>query len=452
MPALLANCSWNRTGYPAVNPSLPPCSTIMVYKGVQQPPTDYTDWYNLVHALATQAVKRYTLEKVKTWRFEVWNELWGMPFCSGKDCRNASSPYMTLYAASAKALKDVDQSLQVGGPATAMLENVADFVAVCKAHKIPFDFVSTHHYPSDPDCPGRRGVPTWDPECWTNGVKAAAASVKGAAPFVMSEYSNSVMISRGEEHDSSEAAAFIFRQIGALTSQGVDTLSWWTFTDIFEEGGLPIREFQNYYGLRTYNGIPKPSWRAFELLHTHAGNKRVPVTMQHNVTNGPPNVWVKTKKPLVTAFATTNRSAAPLQGSSSSGSGSIDASLRIFLGYWFQPTGVGASGGLQQQSPPSTQPNHTVALKIKFIPTSQAQQAPPQLVQYRIDDDHANPLAAYKAIGSPKIETISPQQLAALAAASVVLAEPLACVVDADGSVLANVTMTPNAAVVVGFA
>ena len=50
-------------------------------------------------------------------------------------------------------MKAVDAALQVGGPATAELENVADFVAICKAHRIPFDFVSTHHYPSDPDCP-----------------------------------------------------------------------------------------------------------------------------------------------------------------------------------------------------------------------------------------------------------------------------------------------------------
>ena len=44
MPAVLAGCKWNRTGYPVVNPTLPACSTMMVYKGVQQPPTDFNDW------------------------------------------------------------------------------------------------------------------------------------------------------------------------------------------------------------------------------------------------------------------------------------------------------------------------------------------------------------------------------------------------------------------------
>jgi hypothetical protein len=63
-------------------------------------------------------------------------------------------------------------------------------------------------------------------------------------------------------------------------------LSWWTFTDVFEEGGLPTTEFQDIYGLMTYHGIPKPGWRAFQLLHSHAGTHRVPTTVSK------PNVQV----------------------------------------------------------------------------------------------------------------------------------------------------------------
>jgi hypothetical protein len=40
----------------------------------------------------------------------------------------------------------------VGGPATAQLEDVASFAQACTDQTIPFDFVSTHHYPSDPQC------------------------------------------------------------------------------------------------------------------------------------------------------------------------------------------------------------------------------------------------------------------------------------------------------------
>ena len=59
---------------------------------------------------------------------------------------------MELYNASAHAVKSVDSQLRVGGPATAQLEHVADFAKACTDGNIPYDFVSTHHYPSDPQC------------------------------------------------------------------------------------------------------------------------------------------------------------------------------------------------------------------------------------------------------------------------------------------------------------
>ena len=55
-----------------------PCQrTTMAYHGITQPPAVWDDWAPLVGALATHLVERYTLAAVRTWRFEVWNELWG---------------------------------------------------------------------------------------------------------------------------------------------------------------------------------------------------------------------------------------------------------------------------------------------------------------------------------------------------------------------------------------
>lgn len=46
-------------------------------------------------------------------------------------------------------------------------------------------------------------------------------------------------------------------------------LSWWTFSDIFEEGGLWSTPFggPQQWGLLDIYGVPKPSYRAFQLLH-----------------------------------------------------------------------------------------------------------------------------------------------------------------------------------------
>ena len=58
-------------------------------------------------------------------------------------------------------IKAVHPSLQVGGPATAGLQNIQDFVDDTKRLRIPVDFVSTHSYPSDDYCSS-----TPDPDCF----------------------------------------------------------------------------------------------------------------------------------------------------------------------------------------------------------------------------------------------------------------------------------------------
>jgi xylan 1,4-beta-xylosidase len=46
----------------------------------------------------------------------------------------------------------------------------------------------------------------------------------------------------------------------------VEGYSFWTFSDIFEETYFPSRPFHGGFGLLTLHGIPKPTYRAFELL------------------------------------------------------------------------------------------------------------------------------------------------------------------------------------------
>lgn len=69
------------------------------YKGLLSPPADYADWYDLVLAFATHVLDRHGLGTVSSWAFEVWNEMWGMPF---------PSAYVPLYNACAAALPPSD--------------------------------------------------------------------------------------------------------------------------------------------------------------------------------------------------------------------------------------------------------------------------------------------------------------------------------------------------------
>jgi xylan 1,4-beta-xylosidase len=47
----------------------------------------------------------------------------------------------------------------------------------------------------------------------------------------------------------------------------VDQMSWWTFSDVFEENGVRTEPFDGGFGLMAAGGIRKPSYNAFALLH-----------------------------------------------------------------------------------------------------------------------------------------------------------------------------------------
>lgn len=71
---------------------------------------------------------------------------------------------------------------------------------------------------------------------------------------------------------------------------------------MFEEAGIPTSEFSNTYGLMSLGGIPKPGWRAFQLLHLHAGTLRHAVT----VTEHPPNPPMPPPPPIAPVCHTLN--------------------------------------------------------------------------------------------------------------------------------------------------
>jgi xylan 1,4-beta-xylosidase len=51
-------------------------------------------------------------------------------------------------------------------------------------------------------------------------------------------------------------------------------MSYWTFSDVFEEQGVVKTPFYGGYGLIAVNGIPKPAFNAIKLLHK-LGEERI---------------------------------------------------------------------------------------------------------------------------------------------------------------------------------
>jgi xylan 1,4-beta-xylosidase len=230
------------------------------------PPKDYGRWDALVTELARHLIDRYGIEEVSQWYFEVWNEP-NLGFWGGNP-RQAT--YWELYDHTARALKAVDSRIRVGGPATAQAAWATAFIQHCSDNHIPVDFVSTHVYGNDTseDVFGtHERIPRDRMVC--RAVRKVHDEIKGstqpALPLIWSEFNASYW----NEPDVTDAAymgpwlAETVRECDGL----VDDMSYWTFSDVFEEGGVVRTPFYGGFGLLAAGGIPKPSFNAFALLH-----------------------------------------------------------------------------------------------------------------------------------------------------------------------------------------
>ncbi len=236
--------------------------TVFNYKANVTPPRDYKKWATLIQKLISHLVERYAVAEVREWFFEVWNEPNLKSFWT-----TTQRDYFKLYRYTAEAIKQVDASLRVGGPATAKSEWIEEFVNFCERNKVPVDFITTHQYPTDGfESDEETGVQLFKSQ---RGIMREVAQdtyrqARGR-PVHYTEW-NSSSNPRDPLHDESYAAAFAVATI--MEAKGlVDGYSFWTFSDIFEENYFPSEPFHGGFGLLNLHGIPKPTYRAFELLH-----------------------------------------------------------------------------------------------------------------------------------------------------------------------------------------
>ncbi len=351
------------------------------YKGNVTPPRDYKEWETLIYQLVHHWVERYGLIEVSQWFFEIWNEPNLSAFWKG-----AQADYFRLYAHAAQAIKKVDPTLQVGGPATADNAWIKEFLQFCEQNKAPVDFISTHHYPTDDF-----GKPGDDTIAQLASSKrgilreevAKTKSEAGNKPVYYTEWSTSSN-PFDDLHDMPYAAAFITKTV--MEAQGyVKGYSYWTFSDIFEENYFCSLPFHGGFGLSTIYGIPKPSYRAYQLLN-EIGEHILPV----NGTHPTADLWITTKP----------------------------GCIKLLLTNWALPT----------------HPIKTEVIRIHLKDVGEILSA---FIE-RIDDNHANVRQAWVDMGQPP--SLNSQQVEALEIASLLVKEHLQIVVEQEAAFI-TITM-----------
>lgn len=268
------------------------------WKGHVSPPKDYGKWAELVAAFTRHCISRYGIEEVKTWYFEVWNEPNLRGFWLG-----TRSQYFELYKVSAQAIKSIDPRLRVGGPSTSnfvpddrfegeledktrhktlVVEDINQlewkgvwiiaFLQYCKKEKLPVDFVSCHPYPTDwalDPTTGKGGGRVRKVNATKEDLQWLQDNIRNSdypdAELHCTEWSSSPS-SRDATHDSLQAATYIIK--ANVDGIGLtDSLSYWTFTDIFEEKGGGDTMWHGGFGMINYQGIVKPSFHAYRMLN-----------------------------------------------------------------------------------------------------------------------------------------------------------------------------------------
>ena len=243
--------------------------TIFWWKGNVTPPKDYKKWEDLIRNLTQHFTERYGADEVKTWYFEVWNE----PNLTPGFWTGSQAEYFKLYDYSARAVKSVNPDYKVGGPATAGAGWVPETIEFCTKNNVPLDFISTHTYGVNQgflDEFGTTGTVLNKEESSISGDvinsrKQITNSTKPNLELHYTEWSSSYTPS-DPIHDSYHSAAYILQKLKQV-GKAANSMSYWVFTDIFEEAGPRFTPFHGGFGLMNTQGIKKPAYFSYSYLN-----------------------------------------------------------------------------------------------------------------------------------------------------------------------------------------
>lgn len=243
--------------------------TIFWWRGNVTPPKDHDKWADLVKKIVQHWTDRYGVDEVKTWYFEVWNE----PNLSPGFWTGTQADYFKLYEYSAKAVKSVNPAYRVGGPGTAGAAWEPEMIDFCEKNNVPIDFVSTHSYGVNQgylDEYGNSGTVLAPQEFAVSGDvlqsrKEIADSPKPHLELHYTEWSASYTPS-DPIHDSYHEAAYVLQKLKQVGT-AAQSMSYWVFTDIFEESAPRFTPFHGGFGMLNTQGINKPVFYAYQFLN-----------------------------------------------------------------------------------------------------------------------------------------------------------------------------------------
>jgi xylan 1,4-beta-xylosidase len=368
-------------------------------EGWSFPPKDYKRWQELSRQVAAHMVKRYGMETVSTWYWEIWNEPDGKYYWKG-----TQDEYNKLYDYGVAGVRQAIPNARVGGPATTgpgqgqqskASEYLRAFLTHCAKNKsaatggsIPLDFISFHvkgrpnvvdgHVQMGLDHELNNAVDGFTivrqfPQFQKLPIILSEADPEGCAACSARLYPPNAY-RNGPLYPSYTAAA-MKGLLELADREHVNLLAMLTWA--FEFEGKPY--FDGYRTLAT-NGVDKPVLNVFRMAGLMRGD-RVTATSSGAI-------------PLDSILTHSVRQTPDIDALATSATG--QASVLIWN---YHDDDVAAPGA-------------AIAVSMKSIPLSVHRVL---LQHYRIDDHHSNAYTVWKEMGSP--QNPAPEQYAKLQAA-----------------------------------
>lgn len=251
-------------------------------------PNDLDKWCALVRGFLTHCISRNGLSIVRQWKFTLFSitfSLYG--FLTLQE-------YYQLYRETWRTVKSVDPELQFGGPGIegSLLLNTEDqtvsvFLQQCLADGCIPDFLTMHSFPHSFDeiasdfnrivhqndltaSFGLSSNENFMADALAALKQAAASLGLGNLPVWIDEWDSTIW-QRDLCSDTCYKAVYIVKNMLENMDQ-TKGKAYWTVSDLINDWKIDGKLFHGGHGLITYNGIPKASFYAYELL-AHMGHE-----------------------------------------------------------------------------------------------------------------------------------------------------------------------------------
>lgn len=240
-------------------------------------PKSIKKWTGYLEAFLKHCVSRYGYDEVCTWKFEFWSS----PELKGIYWHGSEEEFQQFFLHSYQTFRSVLPNGLFGSPGFVRFENFSQtrrFLDFCVQHRVRFDFVCLHIYmvtdptQNDPIILKILSMGADREERdkhYLNHVASHFTKLLSElhikAPIYITEWNISPY-----HHDLSRDTCFMSTYIADTINHlpnSVEEISFWALTDYMEEHIPHQNLFTGELGMKTHNGLPKPSYLSFILLH-----------------------------------------------------------------------------------------------------------------------------------------------------------------------------------------